>query len=80
MKITVEMNADTGLFELWCTDQRMCPMPAGPRLFRADPPAISFEHAELGTAESDAKKLRVYLDSLEPAKKLTKRQLAEQFA
>jgi hypothetical protein len=79
MEITVEMNAETEVFELWCADKRMCPMPAGPRLFRANPPEIKFQHAELEPATVDAKKLQTYLDGLEPPKRMTKKQIAEAF-
>lgn len=77
MTISAEYNDDTGAFELWVRDDRMGAMPAGPRLFRADPPDIQFAHAELEPAEADARKLQTYIDSLAPAKRLTKRQLAE---
>ncbi len=80
MKITVEMDGETGTFELWCADARMVPMPAGPRLFRRDPPDIQFRHIELESAERDAAKLRAYLAGLEPTKRLTKKQVAEAFA
>jgi hypothetical protein len=79
MEITVEMNAETELFELWCSDKRMCPMPAGPRLFRANPPEIKFEHADYGPAAADARKLQTYLEGLAPAKRMTKKQIAEAF-
>jgi hypothetical protein len=81
MEITVEMDGDSGMFELYVSGGGMSStMPAGPRLFRADPPEIRFQHAEHEAAAVDAKKLQKYLDGLAPSKRLTKKQVAEAFA
>lgn len=60
--IQVQFNMGTENYELWISDSRLRPMPAGPRLFRAPPiPDIRFTHAEIEAAMIDAGKLRKYL-------------------
>lgn len=77
MKITVEFDADLDVYQLFVSDGRMASMPAGPRLFRGDPPVINFQHADPAAAATDAAVLQKYLSELEPQKRLTKKQLAE---
>jgi hypothetical protein len=60
--ISVLYDADSGLWRLYATsynDMR----PAGERLFRAPPhPAIRFSHEDREQAETDAGKLREYVE------------------
>ncbi len=51
--------------------------PAGPRLFRANPPDIKFEFYSRAAAEKDCKILQDYLDGLGKARK-TKRGAEEE--
>ena len=44
MTLFPTFNPDTGLHEIWVRDDGMRAMPAGPRIFRANPPAATFEH------------------------------------
>ncbi len=67
--ITVELD-DDGLFTLMADDGRMSPMPVGPRMFKAPPhPEVTFSHATMAAAETDARKVRVYLEWLRTKKK-----------
>lgn len=60
--MTITVRPDGQRFRLWVHDNRMGPMPAGDRLFRAPPiPDIKFDHALLADAERDAAKLRTYM-------------------
>jgi hypothetical protein len=75
VKIFIEF--DDGIYRLMCDDNRMRPMPAGARLFRAQPhPEMKFSHSTIEEAEEDAQKLRRYLEQLAP-KKPTKKQQRE---
>ena len=65
MKIFVQPDGQS--FRLWCSDGRMSPSPAGPRLFRAPPlPDIQFQHPLLPDAERDAAVLRRYIEQTHP--------------
>lgn len=75
MTITVHPNVDTGRFFLMVEDGCMRPMPAGPRIFKAEPhPDVKFIHPTRESAEADADKLRAYLEKLEPRRQ-TKKEL-----
>lgn len=61
MKIHVQPEGRS--FRLWCSDGRMTPMPAGPRLFRAPPlPDIQFTHDLRVDAQKAALTLQRYVD------------------
>lgn len=63
VKIAVEFNMDTGLYELTAASHGFAPMPAGPRLLKAQPhPKIAFTHTSLAEAERDAAALQEYVD------------------
>lgn len=80
MTIFIQYDSDWDRYDLMCKDDRMRPMPCGPRLFRAPPiPEIRFQHSVLAEAERDAAKLRSYLAQLAP-KKLSKQELRKQGA
>lgn len=60
MKIFVQQEQRS--FRLWCSDGKMRPSPAGPRLFRAPPiPDISFTHDNQIDALRDAERLTKYI-------------------
>ena len=73
MKITVETK--TGQYVIMADSYGMKAV-AGPRLFKASPhPDIKFGvYENINNAESDAQKLRSYLDQL-PTKKISKEKL-----
>jgi hypothetical protein len=49
-------------FRLWISEcNGMSVLPAGARLFRANPPDVKFVHANRKDAEADAKKLQKYI-------------------
>ena len=80
MTIFVQYDSDWDRYDLMCADERMRPMPCGPRLFRAPPiPDIRFSHSVLAEAERDATKLRSYLAQLAP-KKISKTEMRRQHA
>lgn len=61
--ISVVENEDSGLFTLYAHSYGSLVV-AGPRLFRAPPhPDISFQHLSKSGAETDAGKLRAYLEA-----------------
>lgn len=67
--VSVELDED-GLFTLMADDGRMSPMPVGPRMFKATPhPEVTFSHTTMAAAETDARKVRVYLEWLRTKKK-----------
>lgn len=75
LRIYVELD-ESDLYRLMCDDGRMSPQPCGPRLFRAPPhPQMKFTHDDPESAETDARKLRVYLAGL--TEKKTKKRTAE---
>lgn len=72
MKIAVEFNMTTGRYELTAASHGFAPMPAGPRLLKAEPhPKVAWTHASLAEAERDAAALQAYVDGLW-AKKVSK--------
>jgi hypothetical protein len=80
MTILIEHDFDRDSYMLLCASHGLPPMPAGPRLFRAQPhPRIKFEHETLADAEKDAQVLRDYISSL-PAKKESKMTLRDNAA
>ncbi len=71
MKIFVSYEPDDDNYVLMVDDGKMSPMPAGPRLLKAQPhPSVSFVHADAASAERDAGLLNTYLATL---KKQTKK-------
>ena len=62
-KITVSLDEEIDEWILLATSYGST-TPAGPRLFRADPPAVQFAHAERADAERDAAVLQKYLDAV----------------
>lgn len=77
LRIFTQYDSETGEFELVCTDDRMRPMPMGPRIFRAPPhPDVKFRHETLKEAEAAAGVIRTYLANLTP-KRQTKKELRE---
>lgn len=65
MKIFVSYEPDDDNYILMCDDGKMSPMPAGPRLLKAQPhPDVKFQHATAEGAERDAATLAKYLGTL----------------
>lgn len=72
MKIGIEFNMDSALYELVVQSHNFASMPAGPRLLKAEPhPEVQWRHASLKEAERDAEKLQRYIDTL-GAKKVSR--------
>lgn len=75
--IGVEFDFDNDEFVLNATNYSRS-APAGPRLFRANPPDVKFRHASKESADRDCGVLQRYLDGLAPTKrKPTKKERAE---
>lgn len=71
MTLFPTFNPDTGLHEIWVRDDGMRAMPAGPRIFRANPPAATFEHESEESAKAEIARLNQYLATVrkEPSRR-----------
>ncbi len=78
--LTIYTEFDGESYVLMCANGITSDSPAGPRIFRAPPwPDIQFSHPTIDAAESDARKLRVYLAGLS-TKKVSKKRTMENAA
>lgn len=78
MILFTQFDAESGLWELYCSSKGMRAMPAGPRIFRGPPhPVVQFAHETKAAAERDAQKIREYLANL-PERKISKKEIRRQ--
>lgn len=76
MTLYPQYDMDTGMYEIWVSDERMRPMPAGPRIFRAPPlPDVKFCHEDMSSAQKDCRTIMTYLSTLK--KQPTKKEIKE---
>lgn len=61
--ISVAFEEDAGVYVLLATSYGTC-SPAGPRLFRADPPEVQFQHVREDWAKRDCAVLQDYLNAV----------------
>jgi hypothetical protein len=62
--IKIEVREEAGGYRLYTLSAVTGSLPAGPRLFRLNPPAIEFFHTNKIAAAKDAEKLQLYLSQV----------------